>query len=566
MKRRLLTCALALVMVLGMLTGGVLAADHRFPDVTADDWYYDAVRFAADNGLMAGTGAGFEPERPISRAMLWTVLARLDGQNAKRSVAPDWYAAAQLWAVRKDISDGSDPNGTLTREQLAAMLYRFAARKGFVRAGSYGTLDAFSDASAVSGYALEAMTWAIESGMMTGMDGRLDPQGSATRAQVAQILYRLCESWGLPEQDDGAAAAAVFGVLLPELMQHRHSWQTPEPNGDSTHTFTCECGQTLTEKCAFEESADGWKCSVCGFVIPEDEAIETWEQLEAAVMGSQKKSKLFIVRDIAMEHTLSLSQDTAIYGCGHRLTLAENVSSTMFDAKNDHLTLHGLTLDGEGGSIGGEHGAVNAEDGGVLTLEDVTIENFTSKRIVRAVGAAEVTLRGVTIRKNKTAAGGTDFVLLLTNVPEIVLKDVSITENESANSLIGLYATSAAKELLAENLTIENNTITGNHILATSGTNSKTNIDLVSGSICGNTLSRECIYMVGNLTIGEGMLVEGDIVLNNDSSGGVCTLTNNGMIRGNISSAKWAVDSRGCPIYTGSGTCTGSLTGLQEEH
>ena len=108
---------------------------QTFADVNESDWFYDAVCYVTDNGLMNGTDRGFAPQQTTSRAMLWAVLSRVDGQNAKRN-ASDWYAAAQLWAIQHDISDGTAPEAPITREQLAAMLYRYARRKGLVRAAS----------------------------------------------------------------------------------------------------------------------------------------------------------------------------------------------------------------------------------------------------------------------------------------------------------------------------------------------------------------------------------------------------------------------------------------------
>ena len=171
MKKRILSLLLALVMVLSVMTVAAMAKGvQTFADVKESDWFYDAVCYVTDNGLMNGTGSGFAPQQTTSRAMLWAVLSRVDGQNAKRN-ANDWYAAAQLWAIQHDISDGTAPEAPITREQLAAMLYRYAQRKGLVRAAAYADLSGFADAASVSAYAGEAMQWAVANGILTGMDG-----------------------------------------------------------------------------------------------------------------------------------------------------------------------------------------------------------------------------------------------------------------------------------------------------------------------------------------------------------------------------------------------------------
>ena len=162
---------------------------NPYPDVQAGDWYSGAVQFVTEEKLMTGTGKGFEPNATTTRAMLWTILARMDGADTGASNGA-WYAAAQDWAVKNGVSDGTSANGRITREQLAAMLYRYAQSRGMVKADVQGDLSAFSDNASVSPYAVEAMRWAVGAGIVNGMDGRLDPQGEATRAQMATMLMR----------------------------------------------------------------------------------------------------------------------------------------------------------------------------------------------------------------------------------------------------------------------------------------------------------------------------------------------------------------------------------------
>ena len=593
MKKRLLACALALVMALGMLSGSVLAADYGFSDVSASDWYYDAVCFVADSGLMDGTGNGFEPERTISRAMLWTVLARVDGQNAKRSTAPDWYAAAQLWAVRKDISDGSDPNGTLTREQLAAMLYRYAQRKGLVRVSPCAELEVFSDAADVSAYAREAMQWAVETGVISGMDGRLSPKSGATRAQVAQILYRLCRTWNLPAQDD---ASLLLPALLPTeaLSQHEHSWEDPTENRNGTHAFTCECGETKTEYCSFEQVNGIWTCGVCGFAIPEGEAIENWNDLKGAI--DDEKTELFLVADIAVEDTLSITADTTIYGCGHTLTIVDDnfTEKTLFDNKTSQadLTLDHIVIDGENKERKNCLVLIKNSTAN-LVIESAEIKNFNGTQIIASrEQTGSVTVKNTAIHDNALRAftenlkgGNSEYyreeyaTLIWVQKHDAVFENVTITGNtiDIGNEAYGLKyklgngiliffrgMSGVTTELKAENLIIENNEAS-RHIFATYATYNSYSYTFTSGHIGDNTVDNpdNMIFVVGNLTVGEDMLVEGNIVLNNDGNKGVCTLTNNGTIIGDINAT--FAQNRGNPRYTGTGTHEGTLTGFTKE-
>lgn len=157
-----------------------------FDDVDSDAWYADAVDYVTENGLFSGVGGGnFAPGTDMSRAMFSTVLARLDGQDT--AGGDSWYAKAAAWAISAGISDGTDPDGAITREQIASMLYRYVGAEA-----AQGGLTAYPDAGQVSDWAAEGMAWAVAHGVITGKDGgRLAPQDTATRAEVAIMLQRL---------------------------------------------------------------------------------------------------------------------------------------------------------------------------------------------------------------------------------------------------------------------------------------------------------------------------------------------------------------------------------------
>jgi hypothetical protein len=160
---------------------------QQFNDVRSGAWYEAAVKFVKENGLMNGiTDNSFAPNEEMTRAMLMKVLATLKGVDV--SGGATWYEKAMTWAIENGISDGSDVESNITREQLAVMLYRYAGSPEVE-----GDLSGFTDAADVQSYAQDAMIWAVQSGLITGNeDGTLNPGGNATRAEVAAILMRFC--------------------------------------------------------------------------------------------------------------------------------------------------------------------------------------------------------------------------------------------------------------------------------------------------------------------------------------------------------------------------------------
>ena len=160
-----------------------------FVDVPDAHWASEAVDFAASRELFAGTSdATFAPGVAMSRAMIVTVLARFEGVDT--DAGSTWYEAGQQWAVEEGISDGTSLDQNLTREQLVTMLWRYAGSPEREK-----NLDGYPDCDSVSSWAAKAMVWAVDSGIITGVDGRaLAPLGVASRAQVAAILMRFVES------------------------------------------------------------------------------------------------------------------------------------------------------------------------------------------------------------------------------------------------------------------------------------------------------------------------------------------------------------------------------------
>ena len=159
-----------------------------YTDVPADAWYADAVASVTELGLMNGTSATtFSPAMDTSRGMLVTILARCAGTDT--TVSDVWYADGQAWAVANGVSDGTNMEGVLTREQLVTMLWRYAGSPA-----AEGDLTAYPDGASVSSWAADAVTWAVESGLLTGSDtGALNPQGNASRAELATLMVRASD-------------------------------------------------------------------------------------------------------------------------------------------------------------------------------------------------------------------------------------------------------------------------------------------------------------------------------------------------------------------------------------
>ncbi len=158
-----------------------------FTDVAPGAWYYDAVAYVSENGLMNGVDTGiFDPDGSLTRAMVWTILARIEGADTEGGET--WYAKARDWAMETGVSDGTDAMGAITREQLVTMLWRSRGEPGV------DFLLTARDADSISSWAYEAMRWAVSEGIIEGDEnGFISPAATATRAQAAAIIIRFIE-------------------------------------------------------------------------------------------------------------------------------------------------------------------------------------------------------------------------------------------------------------------------------------------------------------------------------------------------------------------------------------
>ena len=202
---------------------------NPFTDISEKDWFYGDVMFVYENGLMLGTSKTlFSPHGTAMRGMMATILWHMEGspvpkgKNSFTDVeAGKWYADAITWTAENDIfagygKDKFGPDDPITREQLAAIFYRYADYKGYDLTVK-GDLDKFKDADKITDYAKTAMQWAVGSGLVKGKSGNLlDPQGTATRAEIAAMLHRFIEKYELVQ---GKAPGGLMGWIDPKRLQ-----------------------------------------------------------------------------------------------------------------------------------------------------------------------------------------------------------------------------------------------------------------------------------------------------------------------------------------------------------
>ena len=206
MKKTIFALVFTLVLALPMTASA--ATVDKFTDVKPGSWYYEAVDYAVTEGLFNGTSATtFNPNGTMTRGMFVTVLAnktenfsahQYTGSSFSDVPTGQWFAPPVEWAYQNKLAGGIGdglfaPNNSLSREQLAVILYHYAKGCGADTSTTAGALGAFTDNGNISSFARTAMEWAVSHKVLNGAEGKLDPKGTATRAQVAQILYNCRE-------------------------------------------------------------------------------------------------------------------------------------------------------------------------------------------------------------------------------------------------------------------------------------------------------------------------------------------------------------------------------------
>lgn len=235
MSKKVIGALLVFAMLFSLLCVNVGASGEQFTDVSEKAWYAPAVEYAVKNGLMNGVGNNkFEPETAMSRAMLVTVLWRYAGQpkegkNTFRDV-PDgqWYTDAVAWAAKNGVVNGVgdnqfEPEGKITREQMATILFRYANQID-VDTGKRSDLKGFVDYKQVSEYALAPMRWAVAERIINGSDGCLLPNGDATRAQVAAILMRFIQKIAAAQDTEYKVALITDYGDITDESYNQTSW------------------------------------------------------------------------------------------------------------------------------------------------------------------------------------------------------------------------------------------------------------------------------------------------------------------------------------------------------
>lgn len=351
MKKKMLSLILCLCMMMFLFQVSVLATDgNPFTDVKTSDWYYDEVQYVYENGLIKGITANlFDPAGLTTRGQIVTILYRLDGRpevtkdNPFKDVAAGLYYEEPItWAAENTIVSGYSadtfgPGDSITREQMASILYRYARYKGY-DITKRADLSIFEDLSKLSSYAQNSMAWANGAGLISGFTAtKLEPQGNAMRAQVAAILYRFCEK------------------IVPKEVEeeHIHVWDDGVVTKEATES---EAGE-YTYKCT------GCGESVTAVLVKTDEQLnEAMEdgKVNIAVMNANFEEDLHA--HIAIPEDINFRMaGTTIVEAGAALILTEG------NVYIDHLILK--TDDQEG--VAGAYLANRAN----LTVEKVQVES-----------------------------------------------------------------------------------------------------------------------------------------------------------------------------------------------
>lgn len=245
MKKRLLALLLALCLTVTLMPGAALASGTPFQDVKSGQWYSDAVNYVYNNGLMSGTGkTSFGLNTPTNRGMIVQILYSMEdkpevssGESFSDVYTRDYYYNAVRWASSQGIVTGTGkgrftPNAPVSRESLALILYNFARYKEYDTSIPSGVdLRAYSDYSRINSWSMNAVAWANGKGLLSGKPGnKIDPQGNATRAEVAAILYSFCEK----------VADAPDDVIYTVTFNHNYT-------GGASPVQQVQAGQTVTE-------------------------------------------------------------------------------------------------------------------------------------------------------------------------------------------------------------------------------------------------------------------------------------------------------------------------------
>lgn len=431
MKKKLLAILLTVCMVLSMAPAA-LAADSVFTDVNAGDWFVEEVKYVYDNGLMYGVGDNtFDPSGTVTRAMVWTTLARLDGVNTAGS--DPWWLAGQKWAMENQISDGTMATENITREQLVTMIWRYAKYIDMdVSEGEDTNILSYTDAFDVNEWAIPAMQWACAVGIINGIDGALQPQGDASRAMLAAILYRFVEEV-MPSEEEPEPSTPVV-PSYPSIPVHFHSWTAGAPVAptctEQGYTpYTCYCGSSKNDDFVSAKdhawgdwisNDDGTHTRTCG-----NDSSHTGsgncEWIYVSISDDTHQQKCEKCGYVAVESiTCSYDATTGKCDCGKSITVVAAIGNVGYASLQDAVN------------------AVDSDDDIIVLLADITIadtddEDTFSEAVVYS-GTNKLTIDGQDLY-SITMAGPTAYcngnywksaAITAENSPLVTLKNTKV--------------------------------------------------------------------------------------------------------------------------------------------
>lgn len=292
MRNKMLKRIAAVVITGSMLLSSMTVFAAEFPDVPAGSWYYDPVQFVSDVGIMTGYADGrFGPSDNVTRGQFVTTLYRVEDQP---ETAFEWgiysdvedgkfYSIPSIWSYRSGAMTGYvdgrfGVHDSITREQVATVLYRYASNLGLNMATG-GNIWNFPDGGKVSSFARDGMGWAVGAGIITGSQGNLDPQGKASRAQIATIFQRFFEwvVFQIPEEHEHEWVEEMVSVEVPTIWEtHTMSrcnicnFETPSAREINTHCNETGHNDIYTYDAHNVEYGTHWEdqtktvCSICG--------------------------------------------------------------------------------------------------------------------------------------------------------------------------------------------------------------------------------------------------------------------------------------------------------------
>lgn len=248
---------LAGALCVSLYVGSIVGAQTRFTDVPEGHWAFESVEYAVDKGYFSGTSEDtFSPDTTMTRAMLWTVLARMDDYTGTAGTDAPWYQNGRDWAMANGISDGTNPDGNLTREQFATMLYNFAKHTGKNTDKNNSVLNPYSDRGNIASYAVDAMAWAVTQGIISGTSSTtITPAGLATRSQAAVMLMRFDKvGEGTPVNPEKPDYETIFRVMNAPPMYPGDTIKVGQTTyiaiGSEPYGANVEAGVTYTVTCS----------------------------------------------------------------------------------------------------------------------------------------------------------------------------------------------------------------------------------------------------------------------------------------------------------------------------